>query len=483
MANNGVADYTKRSPGARRRRDIDFEGHMQSGPSEFLLPTPPVFIPVDQGQKTLGESEKIFQTPCAAACGTYEKMHPPLFFGKNPERLPPSLRKDFHLCAEVYDHFGLMLRPQTLQLIRQLETYANQKDPCTGHYPAIAQRGFLLDGVQGAGKSICLQHLVWWAKTHGWIVLYESEPDQYMRRCTPIVRSNAGIYIQEEFSHQFLKTFVKANESKLGTLPVSLEAYGRIALDGSPTAWSRRVFEPTVKKSVRHQLRREVSEPTEGRSRSRNLEQCLERAQTVSVDLLKRQMLLEQQLRSLIHTPTVRQQLPRPQTVLEIAQLGVDDSAFSTAALAEVLQQLRLQTKIPVLIAVDNLNSLFWVSQYVSARYNLTKYNGYIPGVHLALPRLLSRWDGGGYKRGIKVGALTWSRNIKRRAFDPRLLGVSPTEVISIPQFSASEFDCYVRYMAHKSAVVQFPESKIPYYYMMTNGNGEKARKTLATFY
>lgn len=111
---------------------LDSDANPDAVSSAYLLRRPPQYIPIDEGQKLLGETEDIFDTPKTVACGKYEKLRSSAFFGKCTERVPNSLRKDFQLCTDVYNHFGLMLRPQTLQMICQLEAYSKQKDERTG---------------------------------------------------------------------------------------------------------------------------------------------------------------------------------------------------------------------------------------------------------------------------------------------------------------------------------------------------------------
>ena len=61
--------------------------------------------------------------------------------------------------------------------------------------------------------------------------------------------------------------------------------------------------------------------------------------------------------------------------------------------------------------------------EYVSIRYDNTRFNGYIPGYHLSMPRALHRWDGRLYRRGLKICATSW-QHCKRRDYRPELLGV-----------------------------------------------------------
>lgn len=43
-----------------------------------------------------------------------------------------------------------------------------------------------------------------WARKNGWLVVMEPSPGRYSREIAEIKRSNNGIYVQSEFSQQFL---------------------------------------------------------------------------------------------------------------------------------------------------------------------------------------------------------------------------------------------------------------------------------------
>lgn len=52
---------------------------------------------------------------------------------------------------------------------------------------------------------------------------------------------------------------------------------------------------------------------------------------------------------------TIRSIIPEPSTLLDIVEKGAEHEAYSTACLYEVIEQLKGQTKYPVLIAVGTM--------------------------------------------------------------------------------------------------------------------------------
>jgi small subunit ribosomal protein S29 len=168
--------------------------------------------------------------------------------------------------------------------------------------------------------------------------------------------------------------------------------------------------------------------------------------------------------------------------VAEICEFGTNNVSYATQAVAELIAQLKTQDKFPVLVALDEFNELFVVSEYVSTRYDNTVFNGYIPSYHLALPRMLSRWDGAEFKRGVKLYATSWAKR-NRRQFDPELLGIKPEEIKQVRNFSKSEFMHYLAYQQLSGTSHRFHADKADYFYMLTQGNGFETRRALATLY
>ncbi|CAJ1384693.1 unnamed protein product [Effrenium voratum] len=188
------------------------------------------------------------------------------------------------------------------------------------------------------------------------------------------------------------------------------------------------------------------------------------------------------QYRRQVRTPSMSDVLQQPQNVWEIVEFGLDSAEYAVQAVAETFTQLQRQRTHPVLVVVDDWNECFPCSEYVSIRYDNTRFNGYIPAYHLSMPRALHRWDGRKYRRGLKLCATSWQR-YKRRQYRPELLGVQDYEIRTVRNFTQQEFANYVMYLRLMNVVHKFPPEDLEYFYMLTQGNGWQARRILSTLY
>merc|ERR1712039_1031597 len=157
-----------------------------------------------------------------------------------------------------------------------------------------------------------------------------------------------------------------------------------------------------------------------------------------------------------IRVPSMVEELPNPLNVWEIVEFGLQNESFATQAVMEMFLQLQKQTTHPVLVIVDEWNECFPVSQYVSIRYDNTRYTGYIPSYHLTMPRALQYWDGHHFKRGLKICATSWQRS-KRRDYRPDFAGVKDYQMRTVRNFSQHEFANYVTYLRMMNVLHKFP--------------------------
>lgn len=323
--------------------------------------------------------------------------------------------------------------------------------------PRIAKSGFLLDGKKGVGKSQILNLMTIWARKNDWLVVVEPMPGRYRIEIADIKRSNNGVYIQNEFAKQFLEATSLANREKLQEIEVDHSIYGSRSIDGEPMKVTRRLYNPLIEKTVDQEVH------TQGLSE-------VERLRRIAA------------YRSQINMPSMAEQLRQPQNVLEIVEFGLDNEAYATQAVAEMMAQLQRQTTHPVLVVVDQWNECFPVSEYVSIRYDNTRFHGFIPAYHLTMARAFHRWDGHLFRRGLKLSATSWMR-FHRRDYRPDLLGVKDYEVRTVRNFSQHEFANYVTYLRLMNVLHNFPREDLEYYFMLTQGNGYQARKMLSTLY
>jgi len=376
-----------------------------------------------------------------------------------PEGPCGELARDLTLVPSSTRPIGLMLRKLTVELISQL--WACQKETDGAGRPRIRKAGFLVDGHKGTGKSQVLNTIAMWARQNGWLVVLEPTPSRYAKQIADIKRSNNGVYIQNEFAQQFLEATSLANRQMLEDLPVDFSAYGTRAIDGESVKATNRLYEPLIDITVDREL---ASDPPSHLSRGE------ERLQRIAA------------YRQKIRVPHMADQLPEPVNVWEILEFGLENEAFATQAVSELFIQLQRQTMYPVLVIVDEWNECFPASDYVSIRYDNTRFGGKIPAYHLTMPRAFHNWDGKLYRRGLKLYATSWMRS-QRRDYRPELLGVSEHEIRTVRSFSQHEFANYVMYLRLMKVLHNFPRSDLEYYYMLTQGNGYQARKLLSTLY
>lgn len=372
-----------------------------------------------------------------------------------PEGACGELSRDLTLIPSRSRDVGLMLRKPAIELIYQLSRLRDAKDARGEH--SIKKNGFLIDGHKGTGKSQVLNTVALWARRNGWLVVMEPVPSRYSKEIAEIKRSNAGVYIQNEFSQAFLEMTSVANRGKFEEIPVDLASYGLCAIDGEPIKQTRRLYEPLIEKTVDQEVAEKGLSP-------------LERLHRIAA--YKKQ----------VRIPTMAEHLPRPSNVWEIVEFGLQNEAYASQVVAELFVQLQRQTTHPVLVVVDEWNECFPVSQYVSVRYDNTRFHGYIPSYHLTMPRALHRWDGHLYRRGLKICATSWMR-FKRRDYRPDLLGVKDHEIRTVRNFSPHEFANFVTYYRLMNILHNFPREDLEYYFMLTQGNGWQARRLLTTLY
>ncbi|KAK1441741.1 mitochondrial 28S ribosomal protein S29 like protein [Babesia gibsoni] len=367
------------------------------------------------------------------------KTMPEALYNVLPEGPCGDVGKDVALLPEGQP-LGIINRKIAVEIISQLKQYNANGSAC------ISSRGILLDGKRGTGKSYILNHLGMWARNNGWMVILESSPSKYAKEIGSIKRSNAG----SEFAVKFLETLLLANKEKLSMINVSLPLYGKVSLDGNHVTYSKRMFNGLIEKAIKEEL-----------------EIFMEEGNTDALECEKERLKLWHSYRQQFKIPLLTDVLPGPKNLAQIAQFGVENETYANQAIYEIFNQLKHQTQFPLLIIVDEYNECFPVSEYLSIKYDNTKFNGWIPSYHLAMPRLFSMFDGHQYKRGMKVMATTWTRT-KRRQYKPELLGIMPHEVRTVRNFTPKEYANHIHHLQQTQTLFNFPNDKTMYFYMLT---------------
>ncbi|CAK9113831.1 unnamed protein product [Durusdinium trenchii] len=396
------------------------------------------------------------------------------------EQLPEGgcgeLFRDLTLIPSRTRDVGLMVRKVTAELIEQLAELQEHTD--SRNRKCIPKAGFLLDGHKGTGKSQVLNLLAMWARKNGWLVVLEPCPGRYSREIAEIKRSNNGVYIQSEFAQQFLEAMSLANRLMLEEIPLDRRSYGSRSIDGEDLKVTRRLYEPLIQKTV------DTEVEAEGLGGVEELKRIASYRRQVRIPSMVDVMPDPQNVPTLPVGPSssVRDGLGPKTEVWEIVEFGLENPEYAVQAVAETFVQLQRQRTHPVLVVVDAWNECFPVSEYVSIRYDNTRFNGYIPAYHLSMPRALHRWDGHRFQRGLKLCATSWQRS-NRRDYRPELLGVQAHQIRTVRNFTQQEFANYVMYLRLMKVLHNFPAEDLEYFYMLTQGNGFQARKVLSTLY
>jgi len=95
--------------------------------------------------------------------------------------------------------------------------------------------------------------------------------------------------------------------------------------------------------------------------------------------------------------------IPKGTPLTELITLGVKDQTVAPTVLSTVLEELGKQTKYPVLMAVDDFQSLYCKSAYRDPQFE--RINSY----HLSMPRLLLEYASGKktFNKGAFIGAIS----------------------------------------------------------------------------
>lgn len=325
-------------------------------------------------------------------------------------------------------------------------------------------RRILIDGKRGTGKSCILNTIVLYAKLKKWFVIFVPDVKKYKFDINTIVRSNSNLYIQPELSKQFLEQIIKGNENFLKQMKTSRTIINQTCLDGTHTIYNKRMFDEIIRKTIDTEMETEESFKLLNQKEKQFTKQKLYKFYYDNIKI-----------------PNLLEKFPFPNTLLELVQIGANHSAYANLCIYALFEHLKKQTQFPLLIATDMFNYNLGVSEYLSIRFENTKYNGYIPTYYFTIPKLLIDWSKN-YKRCFKIAATSWDRE-NRRNFRAELLGIDKQEIRTARNFTLREFKNYVAHLYNQNVIYDFDIHKMEYFFMLTGGNGFQARKLLSTLF
>ncbi|SBT43286.1 mitochondrial ribosomal protein S29 precursor, putative [Plasmodium ovale wallikeri] len=335
---------------------------------------------------------------------------------------------------------------------------------------AYQSRGILLDGKRGTGKSCVLNSVVLWAKLSGWLVIFIPDIKKYKFDINTIVRSNTNLYIQPDLSRQFLENIVKVNDKLLKEIKIKKDILKNTCLDGTHLLYNKRIYDDIIKKTVDAEIIADKNYDTLNEKEKNMYRQKLYKFYYDNIKI-----------------PNILDKFSIPPNLLELANIGINNSAYANLCVYALFEHLKKQTQFPLLIAIDQFNYNLSVSEYLSINFENTKYNGYIPTYYFTIPKLLLQWNISTYKRCVKIVSTCWDRE-NRRNFRPELLGIHKKEIKTVRNFTLREFKNYVSHLYNQNVIYNFDINKLEYFYMLTGmltsplqwrGEGKRARLPL----
>lgn len=251
-------------------------------------------------------------------------------------------------------------------------------------------------GVHGAGKSGLLYAVTMWAIKSNWLVIKlpsvkaitwnETEYDL-------IRHEESRLWMSPVFSKSILEDMLNTNRDLFAQIPVKQELYGRYNIvaihDQEENPVPNFYIEDRQTYFYEAEKTREPEEIEE--------------------------IVREQE----IYKFRLKEKLPNPKNLLEIAEFGMKEDIFCDNCIAEILEQVYNLDNHFALIAIDDFNWFYRPTNMPAFYYqNIKSLEGLVPPYHIALCRLFMKFDGHMIKNGFKIGGSS-NFSIIRHYFEP----------------------------------------------------------------
>ena len=375
-----------------------------------------------------------------------------------PEGIAGEISRDLILSPEHDASINFVYRRYCAEILADIEKLTQRKN---------FNYKILLDGKRGVGKSAILNQVVAAVRAkQDWIVIFEPFTSRFSTEIQEITRSSGSLYLQNHHAGNFLRSSLLANNnyfSQIHCVPASLSV---TSFDGfNSKEFVKKSFSKLVKTSLRVEDHREIVQ------KGSKLKDYLYKHNQFSSNII---------IPSLISHFGPDEQI----SLTELAEFGIENEAYATQVVFELFKQLNKQTKFPVLFAVDEYNETLPVSEYVSLKYDGTKFNGYIPGSDLSMNRLTKHVLNQGFHRGVCLFSTSWKKR-QRRDFRPELTMGNPQELIkkTVKEFSTTEFQSFADSLISNSCIKSLSTENLAYVNMLSQGNGWQARKIIASLF
>lgn len=305
----------------------------------------------------------------------------------------------------------------------------------------------LLYGDKGTGKSGILNYIAAWGWQNNWILLKIPSAHRLTQEKIDFERhEETRLFLQNTLAKEVLDDLLITNKHLLEKIQFNSDLYGYIGISGTHDEEP-----PAVPNTFNEWTQAKLYDSDK--------------------------FLYEGELQAYFNAQrewkiSLKEKLPNPKNLIELIAFAEKEPLYTTAILAEVIEQLQNQETYPVLSLVDDFNYFFRRSVYPSFRYDTRELKSRIPPYHLSLCRLFLRMDGHKFKNGFKVVASSHS-HLYKHIFTPEKINYPEGFSWKVGGLRLDEFRMaifqYVNTNLLKENVVN--ENLIQQYFVESQGN------------
>jgi small subunit ribosomal protein S29 len=305
--------------------------------------------------------------------------------------------------------------------------------------------GALIHGESGVGKSQIMSFVSLWAHEMGWFVV-PIKGANFTVFPKAVEYHYSGLHFDVKSSFDLLKAIHSANIDHLNTFDVDMNVYGKCDLAGSITG------DPDFNTRLYNKKRNFWSDDWKLHFPNERLKGYWDEIANSQKKLLEK--------------------MPKdPKKLIDIVLPALKEPILCTAAVGEILQQLKGTNKCKSLIAVDDYNEWYLNTQFKSFRYENSKETKYgVPGYDFAIPRMFMRLDSHKMNSIFKLFA-TSNYRLCHHICTPEKINFPEGYDIKISNMPLDDFRISLKYFTIAGYTKNFKEEEIEKYYMESQGN------------
>ena len=319
------------------------------------------------------------------------------------------------------------------------------EDDSFHHYKGF-NTGALLHGESGAGKSQIMSFVSLWAHEMGWFVIPIKGSNFTSNPRTMVEYHYSGLHFDVKSSLDLLKAIHAANYDYLNAFDVDMSIYGKCDLAGTIAG------DPEFNTRVYNKKRKYWSDDWKLHFPNEKLKEFWD----IKANAQKK----------------VLEKMPKePKKWIDIVTPALKEPILCTAAVGEILRQLKQTKGCNSLIAVDDYNEWYLNTQFKSFRYENSKETKYgVPGYDFAIPRMFMRLDSHKYENCFKIFA-TSNYRLCHHICTPDKINFPEGYDIKINNMPLDDFRLSLKYFNLLGYGRKFNEVDVEKYYMESQGN------------